>query len=158
MSRRKLHPAGRWSSLGCPRPGSRRPPSASWPSYRTRRSRPCPTWTRVIPWRTRPSGPPTPIRGGWAAPWRARCARSAPCTAGPSPSAASSPPWRPVPRTGRRPRAGRPSVRVQSWSEELLPAGGILLHALGDADDLATSIAVDADGDEDAGVLHVPAP
>lgn len=37
-----------------------------------------------------------------------RCARSAPCTADTPPSAASSPPWRPVPRTGRRPRAARP--------------------------------------------------
>ena len=35
VSRRKLHPAGRWSSLGCPHAGSRRPPSASWPPYRT---------------------------------------------------------------------------------------------------------------------------
>ena len=52
VSRRKLHPAGRWSSPGCPRAGSRRPPSASWPSYRTRRRPPCPTRTRVIPWRT----------------------------------------------------------------------------------------------------------
>lgn len=41
---------------------------------------------------------------------------------------------------------------------ELLPAVHVLPHALGDADDLATSIAVDADGGEDAGVLHVPAP
>lgn len=41
---------------------------------------------------------------------------------------------------------------------ELLPAVHVLPHALGDVDDLATSIAVDADGGEDAGVLHVPAP
>lgn len=63
--------------------------------------------------RTRPSGPPTPIRGGWAASWRARRARSAPCTADTPPSAASSPPWRPVPRTGRRPRAARPWGRIR---------------------------------------------
>lgn len=41
---------------------------------------------------------------------------------------------------------------------ELLPAVHVLPHALGDADDLATSLRVDSDGDQDAHVLHVPAP
>ena len=39
-----------------------------------------------------------------------------------------------------------------------LPAGGILPHALGDADDLAVTILADADGDQDADVLHASAP
>ena len=37
-------------------------------------------------------------------------------------------------------------------------AGGILPHALGDADDLAVTILADADGDQDADVLHASAP
>ncbi len=41
-------------------------------------------------------------------------------------------------------------------AKELLPAGGILPHALGDADDLAVTILADADGDAD--VLHASAP
>lgn len=100
--------AGRSWSRRSPPAGSWRRPSASWPPSPRRRSRPCPTRIPGTPWRTRPSGPPTPIRGGLAASWRARRARSAPCTADTPPSAASSPPWRPVPRTGRRPRAARP--------------------------------------------------
>ena len=43
-------------------------------------------------------------------------------------------------------------------AKELLPAGEILPHALGDADDLAVTILADADGDEDADVLHASAP
>ena len=43
-------------------------------------------------------------------------------------------------------------------ADELLPAGGILPHALGDADDLAVTILADADGDQDADVLHASAP
>ena len=43
-------------------------------------------------------------------------------------------------------------------SEELLPAGRVLPHALRDADDLAMPLRVDSDGDQDAHVLHVPAP
>ena len=43
-------------------------------------------------------------------------------------------------------------------SDELLPAGRVLLHALGHADDLAVALRVDSDGDQDAHVLHVPAP
>lgn len=43
-------------------------------------------------------------------------------------------------------------------AKELLPAGGILPHALGDADDLAMPLRVDSDGDQDAGVLHASAP
>ena len=39
-----------------------------------------------------------------------------------------------------------------------LPAGGILPHALGDADDLAVTILADADGDQDADVPHASAP
>ncbi len=39
-------------------------------------------------------------------------------------------------------------------AKELLPAGGILPHALGDADGLAVTILADADGDQDADVLH----
>ena len=41
-------------------------------------------------------------------------------------------------------------------SYELLPAGSVLPHALRHADDLAVALRVDADGDEDAHVLHVP--
>lgn len=55
------------------------------------------------------------------------------------------------------PPGARPSGRVRSWSGELLPAGGILPHALGDADDLAVTILADADGDQDADVLHASA-
>ena len=43
-------------------------------------------------------------------------------------------------------------------AKELLPAGGILPHALGDADDLAVTILADADDDQDADVLHASAP
>ena len=43
-------------------------------------------------------------------------------------------------------------------ADELLPAGGILLHALGHADDLAMPLRVDSDGDQDADVLHASAP
>ena len=43
-------------------------------------------------------------------------------------------------------------------SDELLPAVPVLLHALGDADDLPVTLGVHADGDEHAHVLHVPAP
>ena len=43
-------------------------------------------------------------------------------------------------------------------SDELLPTVPVLLHALGHADDLPAPLLVDADGDEDADVLHVPAP
>ena len=43
-------------------------------------------------------------------------------------------------------------------SEEPLPAGRVLAHALVDRDDLAPALRADADGDEDARVLHVPAP
>lgn len=43
-------------------------------------------------------------------------------------------------------------------AKELPPAGGILPHALGDADDLAVTILADADGDQDADVLHASAP
>ena len=39
-----------------------------------------------------------------------------------------------------------------------LPAGGILPHALDDADDLAVTILADADGDQDADVPHASAP
>ena len=42
--------------------------------------------------------------------------------------------------------------------EELLPAGRVLPHALVDRDDLPVAVRVDADGDQDAYVLHVPAP
>ena len=43
-------------------------------------------------------------------------------------------------------------------SYELLPAGSVLPHALRHADDLAVALRVDADGDEDADVLHASAP
>lgn len=43
-------------------------------------------------------------------------------------------------------------------SDELLPAVPVLLHALGHADDLAMPLRVDSDGDQDADVLHMPAP
>ena len=56
------------------------------------------------------------------------------------------------------PPGARPSARVQSWSGELLPAGGILPHVLGHADDLPASLLADAYGDEHASVLHASAP
>lgn len=40
----------------------------------------------------------------------------------------------------------------------LLPAGRVLPHALGHADDFAVALGVDADGDQDAGVLHASTP
>ena len=43
-------------------------------------------------------------------------------------------------------------------SDELLPTVPVLLHDLGHADDLPVPLLVDADGDEDTDVLHVPAP
>ena len=43
-------------------------------------------------------------------------------------------------------------------AKEPFPAGGILPHALGDADGLAVTILADADGDQDADVLHASAP
>lgn len=43
-------------------------------------------------------------------------------------------------------------------ADELLPAVPVLLHALGHADHLAVPLRVDSDGDQDADVLHVPAP
>ena len=43
-------------------------------------------------------------------------------------------------------------------AKEPLPAGGILPHALGDADGLAVTILADADGDQNADVLHASAP
>ena len=56
-------------------PSGRRPPlSVSWTPSRGRPPRPWRGRTRVIPWRRSPRARRTPIRGGWAAPWRARCA------------------------------------------------------------------------------------
>ena len=51
-----------------------------------------------------------------------------------------------------------PQPAFDHASEELLPAGRVLAHALVDRDDLAPALRADADGDEDAHVLHVPAP
>ena len=51
-----------------------------------------------------------------------------------------------------------PQPAFDHASEELLPAGRVLAHALVDRDDLAPALRADADGDEDADVLHVPAP
>lgn len=49
-----------------------------------------------------------------------------------------------------------PQPAFDHASEELLPAGRVLAHALVDRDDLAPALRADADGDEDAHVLHVP--
>ena len=43
-------------------------------------------------------------------------------------------------------------------SDELLPTVPVLPHALGHADDLAAALCVNADGDQDADVLHASAP
>ena len=42
--------------------------------------------------------------------------------------------------------------------DELLPAGLVLLHALGHADDLTVAGVVHADRDQHADVLHAPSP
>lgn len=51
-----------------------------------------------------------------------------------------------------------PEAALDHASDELLPAGGILLHALGHSDDLAVAFGVHPDGDEHAHVLHRAAP
>ena len=54
--------------------------------------------------------------------------------------------------------ADAPRPAFDHASEEPLPAGRVLAHALVDRDGLAPALRADADGDEDARVLHVPAP
>ena len=58
------------------------------------------------------------------------------------------------PTTGPTP----PQPAFDHASEEPLPAGRVLAHALVDRDGLAPALRADADGDEDARVLHAPAP
>ncbi len=62
----------------------------------------------------------------------------------------------------RAPVAGHEPHALQAAFDHaakgLLPAGGILPHALGDADDLAVIILADADGGQDADVLRASAP
>lgn len=55
-------------------------------------------------------------------------------------------------------RSDAPQPAFDHASEEPLPAGRVLAHALVDRDDLAPALRADADGDEDARALHVPAP
>ena len=77
-----------------------------------------------------------------------------------------------VTRPGQHPRDGgdepgapvadhephAPETAFDHGPYELLPAGPVLLHALGHADDLAVARVVHADRDQDADVLHAPAP